>query len=136
MQKRGAELISVNSDIEHAFIQNWFSLNANNPGSRQQWYTSGRTVPGTPRNDPTFIWADNSDFGSRIQWLNPEAPQTDTGDYVVYKYADTGNRQDQPGFFWVRDNGLLPRAFICEINKVDADVITSKARDFGKITCY
>ncbi|XP_067932128.1 contactin-like [Watersipora subatra] len=126
----GAELISVNSDLEHAFLQNWFALNEIDPDNRQQWYTSGRAEPGTPRNNPYFIWADKTDFGSRVFWTNEESAKADNGDYVVYKYADTGIHESQPGYFWVRDDGLLPRPFICEIFKDDAILLTSKPRDF------
>ena len=132
LQKRGAELVSINSDLEHSFIQNWFTANDNVPGFRNQWYTSGRTVAGTPDNDPTFIWADGNGFGSTVYWTTPESPKTPNGDYVVYQYTDDGDHEAQPGYFWIRDNGLVPHAFICEVNQNDADLISSKARDFGK----
>lgn len=103
------------------------------PGERNQWYTSGYTVDDTQPDNPTFKWLDDQGFGSNVFWTDPLSPKTDNGKYVVYKYADTGNHQEQPGYFWVRDAGLIPRAFICEINKADSEVINSVSRNFGKL---
>lgn len=122
--------MSVNTETEHQFVNNWFAQNDNNPDERNMWYTSGYREPSSLTTSPTFLWLDGTTLGSMTRWRNPEAPQTDTGDYITYTYEDTGVHEDQPGFFWVRDQGALPRAFICEISKINAEKINSKDRDF------
>ncbi|KAF6038307.1 CNTN3 [Bugula neritina] len=107
-QKQGAELISINSEAENQFVQNWFSINDDKPGQLVGW---------------NRFW-----FHSLLDYTRN--PQADTGDYVVYQYDDTGNHQDQPGYFWVRGVGEIKRAYICEILKVEATEINSNARDF------
>lgn len=82
------------------------------------------------------MWLDGSGFGTAVNWRDPEAPRTDTGDYVTYIYDDVGIHQDQPAFFWVRDKGDVPRSYICEISKSNSDKINSKERDFSEYNAF
>jgi len=113
LQKQGAELISINSETENQFVQNWFSINDDKPGQHNTWYTSGHVQPNSISTSPTFQWLDGTGFGST-------------------QYDDTGNHHDQPGYFWVRGVGEIKRAYICEILKVHTTLISSETRSFSE----
>lgn len=79
----------------------------------------------------TWQWLDGTSFGSEVQWVDEFEPQKNNGDFIIYKYTDTGNHQANPVYKWFRDQGAIPYRYICEIAKIDAYRIISTERDFG-----
>lgn len=107
----GASLLSVESLIEHMFIQNYLSQN---DIEQRKWYTSGVETAGR------WTWSStNSIFSYEQGWL--KSTQFDIGTILVYGYR-FGN------WGWLRDQGNEPRPFICEIPIKDAWKISIERR--------
>ncbi|XP_012936437.1 contactin [Aplysia californica] len=127
-QRNHSSLLSVDTQSEHNFIQNWL---LKQDGGRQEWLTSGfREASGR------MVWtADKSEIDpDSHHFVSDAARDEDRKDprndlkhnRIVYRYFE-----DAQQYFWAWQRIMVARPFICEISQQDTWKMYQEERDFS-----
>ncbi|KAG1669618.1 Contactin [Nymphon striatum] len=119
----GAELVSVNSEVEHHFIVNWLR---NNDPQHRHWYTSASN-----KGNVWFWDGDGSQFINIANlWLPNAASMGSNYEDAAYVYSEKAKHWGLQSL-----DGFEKLPYVCEIpkEKLDQIIVEERGPDYGII---